>query len=225
MIKVVPGFPESAAPALEQIGRRLPDLIAEARTRAAYVLIDTSPLGEVGDALRLVHSVDDIVLVARLNHTRVADVEVVRDLLLRVGNPATGYVLVGGRPSLLNELRRRRRAEATAPQPLGEAATQLPTEAVPKASAAATTTSITDLVAAGLLSPDAELVATSEGQQHIARVRGKQIELNGTRYRSLSAAAASVTGRRTDGWTFWGIRVDGENVSLAKLREQFRSVL
>jgi Mrp family chromosome partitioning ATPase len=221
MVSVVPGHPAAAAPTLEQVGLRLPDLIAEARSRADFVLIDTSPLGEVGDALRFIHSVDDIVLVARLNHTRVAGVEVVRDLLLRAGKPATGYILVGEDRASLNEVRRPLLAEA--PQPPGEAATASPTEAVSKTRAAAKTTSITDLVAAGLLAPDAELVASSQGQQHIAHIRGKKIELNGTRYRSLSAAAASITGRRTDGWTFWQTRVADKNVPLAKLREELRT--
>jgi Mrp family chromosome partitioning ATPase len=220
MVSVVPGLAGAAAPTLERIGRRLPDLIAEARSSAAYVLIDTPPLGEVGDALRFINSVDDVVVVARLNHTSLAGVEVVRDLLLRAGKPATGYILVGGRLASPTELRRRLRAEV--PQPPTGAPVTSPVEAVSKASAAARPTSIADLVAAGLLAPDAELVASSQGQQHIARVRGKQIELNGTRYRSLSAAAASVTGRRTDGWTFWRTHVDGQNVSLAKLREELR---
>jgi Mrp family chromosome partitioning ATPase len=131
MMSVVPGPSGAAASTLEQIGRRLPELIDDARSSADYVLIDTSPLGEVVDALRFIHSVDDVVVVARLNHTRVAGVEVVRDLLLRAGKPATGYVVVGGRglPSL-NELRRRLRAEA--PKLLGKAVTSSRGDAVAK---------------------------------------------------------------------------------------------
>jgi Mrp family chromosome partitioning ATPase len=208
MVSVVPGLPGTATRNLEQLGR-LPDLIAEARSRAAYVLIDTAPLGEAADALQLIHSVDDIVLVARLNHTHVAGVEVVHDLLFRAGKPATGYVLVGGGlPSPHELLLRRLRAQA--PPPTSETAT----------SPAASATSIADLVTSGLLAPDAELVANSHGEQHIARLRGKQIELNGKRYRSLSTAAASVTGRRTDGWTFWRAQVDDKHVPLSKLREE-----
>ena len=115
MVGVVPGLPGAAAPTLEQIGQRLPDLIADARLGADYVLIDTSPLGELGDALRFIRSVDDVVLVARLNHTSVDGVEMVRDLLLGAGKPATGYVLVGGSRASPTELRRRLRAET--PQP------------------------------------------------------------------------------------------------------------
>jgi Mrp family chromosome partitioning ATPase len=129
MVSVVPGIPGGAAPTLEQVGQRLPELIAEARSIAAYVLIDTAPLGEFGDALRFIHSVDDVILVARLDHTVADGIEVVRDLLLRAGKPATGYVLVGGRLASPDERRRRLRAEAPEP-PSSEAATASPSEAV-----------------------------------------------------------------------------------------------
>ena len=32
---------------------------------------------------------------------------------------------------------------------------------------------------------------------------GRSVRLDGKLYRSLSAAAASLTGRPTNGWTFW----------------------
>jgi Mrp family chromosome partitioning ATPase len=95
LVHVVPGIAFAAGGTLEQVGQRLPALLAEALSMASYVVIDTSPLGEVGDALRFLRPVDDVVLVARLQHTRVSAVEAVRDLLRRANKRPTGWVLVG----------------------------------------------------------------------------------------------------------------------------------
>ncbi len=217
MMSVVPGIADATGPTLERVGQRLPELIGDARSRASYVLIDTSALGEVGDALRFISAVDDVVFVARLNNTRVADVEVARDLLRRARKPATGYVLVGGGLAPRSKWRDQSRAKRPRP-PTGHAPRPPARDEVRVT--AAPYTSVSDLIAAGLLPPGAELVATVNGQLHIAHVRGHQIELNGTRYASLSAAAASVTGKQTNGWTFWHTRVQGDNVSLARLRAE-----
>jgi Mrp family chromosome partitioning ATPase len=215
-IKVLPGISDPGRETLEKVSRRLPDLLAQARTRRAYVLIDTSPLGEIGDALRFAPAVDDVVLVARLDHTTVAGVEEVRDLLGRTGEQAAGYVVVGDvRPGV----RDRQRRPSPAVRRGGGAGREPPPVSRPRVSAAR---SISDLVETGLLPPDAELVASSNGQEHVAYLRGGQVDLNGTRYGSLSAAAASITGKPTNGWTFWRTRFDNEYVSLAKLREQLQ---
>jgi hypothetical protein len=84
-------------------------------------------------------------------------------------------------------------------------------------------TSIADLVAASLLTRDAELVARAQGGEHRARLQGEAIELNGQSYSSLSAAAVSITGKPTNGWTFWRVQREGKLVPLSKLREQLRS--
>jgi Mrp family chromosome partitioning ATPase/capsular polysaccharide biosynthesis protein len=97
-ISLVPGVADTRLATLELIGERLPDLLAEALAMAAYVLIDTAPLGEVGDALRLVGAVDDVLVVVRLDHTSLASVEVVEELLRRARKPATGYIVVGAGP-------------------------------------------------------------------------------------------------------------------------------
>jgi capsular exopolysaccharide synthesis family protein len=81
---------------VDLVGQRLPQLVAEARTLADYVVIDTAPLGEVGDALRLVRDVDDIVLLVRPGNTNRAQLEMVRDLLERVGKRPLGYIMLGG---------------------------------------------------------------------------------------------------------------------------------
>jgi hypothetical protein len=121
----------------------------------------------------------------------------------------------------LSELRRRLREEGPREtKQSGTAAavgaTSLDVSASPKPVVNAT--SAVDLVTAGLLSADAELVAQSQGKHHVARLRGGEIELNGQRYPSLAAAAVAITGKPTNGWSFWRVKHDGKNVPLAKLR-------
>jgi capsular polysaccharide biosynthesis protein len=217
-IKVLPGIKDPGRATLEKVGERLPELIAQAGTRNAYVLIDTSPLGEFGDALRFAPAVDHILLVARLDHTRVAGVQEVRDLLERAGTPARGYVVVEG-ASALPRMSWRLPSAVIAP-PVRESRERPAHETVARPGASAATRSIGDLVEAGLLPHDAELVASSNGQTHVAYLRGGQVDLNGTRYGSLSAAAASITGKATNGWTFWRTRIANEYVPLADLRKQ-----
>lgn len=83
---------------LEPLSRRLPSLFAEARELADYILVDTPPLGEVSDALRLVDIVDDVVITARPGHSNRANVELLRDLLSRAGKAPTGMVVIGDAP-------------------------------------------------------------------------------------------------------------------------------
>jgi Mrp family chromosome partitioning ATPase len=206
-IEVLPGITNPTPGTLENVGRRLPDVIAEARSRGAYVLVDTSPLGEVEDALRFVSAVDDVILVARLGHTRADGVEMARDLLERARKPPTGFILVGGRP------RSRAGSARVAPGRVNPA---------PPASERAGD-SLGDLVEAGLLPHNAKLVARTNRREHVARLEGGQVILHGTQYTSLSAAASSITGRETDGWTFWQTRVNGEYVPLADLRSRLSS--
>jgi len=60
-----------------------------------YVVIDAPPLDEMSDALRLVASVDSVLLVVRLGHTTRAGVETARELLAATGVVATGLVVIG----------------------------------------------------------------------------------------------------------------------------------
>jgi tyrosine-protein kinase len=80
---------------VDLLGQRLSELVAEARALADYVVIDTAPLGEVGDALRLVRDVDDIVLLVRPGNTNRVQLEMVRDLLERIGERPLGFVILG----------------------------------------------------------------------------------------------------------------------------------
>jgi Mrp family chromosome partitioning ATPase len=208
-IMVLPGITDAERATLENVARRLPDLIAEARSNGAYVLVDTSSLGEVGDALRFVPAVDDVVVVVRLDHTSVDEVEVARDQLDRIRKPPTGFIVVGGRPRGLGRQQRSADLAPSGRDPMPPT-TELPAQA------------LGDLVEAGLLRHDAELVARTSRREHVARLEGEQVNLNGKRYNSLSAAATSITGRATDGWTFWQTRVNGEYVPLSELRNRLR---
>jgi Mrp family chromosome partitioning ATPase len=105
LVGAVPGIRNPDGSTLEQVEQRLPELVDEGRATGAYVVIDTSSLGELGDALRFIRTVDDLVLVARVGNTRVADVEVVRDLLARARKPATGYVVVDQRATVTTSAR------------------------------------------------------------------------------------------------------------------------
>jgi Mrp family chromosome partitioning ATPase len=73
----------------------LPHLVAEARERADFVVIDTAPLGEVGDAIPLLREVDDVIVVTRPRHTQRASYEVMRDLIMRSGAKARGLLIIG----------------------------------------------------------------------------------------------------------------------------------
>jgi hypothetical protein len=79
----------------------------------------------------------------------------------------------------------------------------------------AATTSLTQLIAAGLLPPDATLECKLYGVTHVARVRDGRIELNGAIYDSPSAAASALRdGKASNGWVIWKFK--GE--FLAELR-------
>jgi tyrosine-protein kinase len=214
-IEVLPGVADATRATLETLGRRLPEVIAEARSRGAYVLVDTSPLGDVEDALRFAPAVDDVVLVARLGHTSEAGVEIARDLLDRIRKPPTGFIVVGGRAR--RRAGDRRRAESAEVAPLGGNSAQPAPESPAPESPSET---LGELVEAGLLPHDAKLVARTNRREHFARLDGGKVNLNGTQYASLSAAAASITGRKTDGWNFWQTWVDGEYAPLSVLRSR-----
>jgi capsular exopolysaccharide synthesis family protein len=94
-LRVVPAGTRGDAAMLEPLMRRLPDVIAQARRAADYVILDTPPLGEVGDALRIAAQADQILVVARPGHTDRGHLELMRDLLARSGRSPAGMILVG----------------------------------------------------------------------------------------------------------------------------------
>lgn len=75
--------------------RQLARFIEEARTLADTVVVDTSPLGEVADALPLLDHCDAVVVVARLGNTAPANFLRMLDLMERSGVTPFGLLLVG----------------------------------------------------------------------------------------------------------------------------------
>jgi hypothetical protein len=120
----------------------------------------------------------------------------------------------------LSELRRRLRDEGAREPKLPVVGVILDEGEPTRRRPTSTAVSIAEVVAADLLAADAELIANSRGMQHHARLRGNEIELNGQRYPSLSAAAVAITAKPTNGWSFWRVERDGKSVPLAKLRAE-----
>jgi Mrp family chromosome partitioning ATPase len=92
-LKVVPAH--IGDDAIEPLSRELPNILAQARALADYVVLDTPPLGEVSDALRVARHADKIIVVARLGNTNRVNLELMRDLLDRTGRIPAGVVVIG----------------------------------------------------------------------------------------------------------------------------------
>jgi capsular exopolysaccharide synthesis family protein len=80
---------------LDAISASLPALVEEARRLADWVIVDTAPLGEVSDALRVTRAVDDIVIVVRPGRTSRLNFEMMRDLLDRMTKAPLGLIVIG----------------------------------------------------------------------------------------------------------------------------------
>jgi len=95
-LSVLTAVTEAADAALaELLHARLPELIAQAREIADFVVIDTSPLGEVSDALRVVHAIDETVVIMRPGSTDRVSFETMRDLLQRSNHTPLGLLSIG----------------------------------------------------------------------------------------------------------------------------------
>jgi Mrp family chromosome partitioning ATPase len=81
---------------VEMLHERIPPLLADARAAADIIVVDTPPLGEFSDALRIASEVDDVIVVTRPRHTNRRSFEVMRDLLERTGHVPAGMIVVGG---------------------------------------------------------------------------------------------------------------------------------
>jgi capsular exopolysaccharide synthesis family protein len=97
-LRVLPAGEDGDFVLLEALGRRLPEMFAEARELADYVIVDTAPLGEVSDALMVVDHADELIVVARPGNTNRTNLELMRDLLGRSGRSPTGYLVIGDAP-------------------------------------------------------------------------------------------------------------------------------
>ena len=73
---------------------RMPEFIEQARGMADHVIIDTPPLGEVSDALTLVHRVDEVLAVMRPGNTNRGHLQVLTELLNRSGKLPFGCIIL-----------------------------------------------------------------------------------------------------------------------------------
>jgi len=103
MLTPVPEFPhlkilpaqEGDISTLELLIARLPELLIEAKSIADRLIIDTPPVGEVSDAVRISAECDGFVMVVRPRHTDRSKLVLARNLLTRVDATPLGTVLVG----------------------------------------------------------------------------------------------------------------------------------
>jgi capsular exopolysaccharide synthesis family protein len=77
---------------------RLTAILAEATALADYVIIDTAPLGIVGDALSLARHADELLFVGRIGNTDRRAAANAFELLWRAQTPPTGWVVIGAAP-------------------------------------------------------------------------------------------------------------------------------
>ena len=71
------------------------ELVEKAKSLADYVVVDAPPVTEVSDALPLSQHVDDVLIVARLGHSRTDRLINLGEILARQGVRPTGLVIVG----------------------------------------------------------------------------------------------------------------------------------
>ncbi len=70
------------------------EIVQQARSLADYVIFDAPPVTEVSDALPLSQHVDDVLIVARLGHSRTDQLVNLGEVLSRQGVRPTGLVVV-----------------------------------------------------------------------------------------------------------------------------------
>jgi len=73
---------------------RIAEILARAGSLADYVIVDSAPLGVVGDALALTPYADELLLVGRPHNTDRRAVESAVELLERARTPPTGWVVM-----------------------------------------------------------------------------------------------------------------------------------
>ncbi len=82
---------------IERFSEQLPSILEQASKLARFVVIDTPPLGEISDALRISPHIDEIVIVVYPGNTNRANFEIMRDLLDRSGDAPAGLLVIGDR--------------------------------------------------------------------------------------------------------------------------------
>ncbi|MHB8658213.1 MAG: oligosaccharide flippase family protein [Solirubrobacteraceae bacterium] len=88
-------FPGAKASDIDAVMDRLPRLLAQAQRSATCVILDTAPVGEVSEALRIVPMCETVLFVGRPRHTDRRRLALARDLLSRAGARVAGLVLTG----------------------------------------------------------------------------------------------------------------------------------
>ena len=94
--RVLPSGPAAPVPLRLLGGPALPSLLRHLQADADIVLLDTPPLGVLNDAAILASKVDQVVLVARLEHTRRDALRRCRTIADQFHSPVIGVVSVGG---------------------------------------------------------------------------------------------------------------------------------
>ena len=97
---------------VELVSLYAPEIVAEARTQADWVIVDAPPLGEVGDVLNLVGTIEHLVLVSRLGNTSARGLARCRELLEWLGWKPDGHLVIGGRANARAEYFQPDRSEA-----------------------------------------------------------------------------------------------------------------
>jgi succinoglycan biosynthesis transport protein ExoP len=93
-VKLLP-LPVASMSSIDEAMLRVPLLLAQAQRVAGCVIIDTAPVGEVSESLRIAPMCDTVVFVARPRHTDRRQLARARELLSRTGARVAGLVLVG----------------------------------------------------------------------------------------------------------------------------------
>jgi tyrosine-protein kinase len=73
-------------------------LISQTERQADWLVFDTPALNHVPDALPFVARVDHVVLVVRLGHTRLRELDEIGELLAQQGITPDGFVVIGRKP-------------------------------------------------------------------------------------------------------------------------------
>jgi Mrp family chromosome partitioning ATPase len=98
-VRLVPA-PTGDLARFESVIKHLPAQIAHAKRQGAAVIVDTAPVGEVSEALRIAAMCDQVIVVSRPRHTDRRRLRMTRELLERAHAPTVGMVLVAEDSSL-----------------------------------------------------------------------------------------------------------------------------
>lgn len=71
------------------------ELVAEAKTMADYVIVDSPPISEVSDALPLARSVDEVLIVVRLGKSHLSKLDQLAEMLDSQEVEPVGFAVVG----------------------------------------------------------------------------------------------------------------------------------